>query len=262
MTNDLITVTHSASGATIGIYPYGASLTSFIAAAAAADNNNNNNKREVLFLSKDAKLDGSKPIRGGVPLVFPNFGPDPTGDLPQHGFLRNNMWTVDRQYDDAAKAGIVLTLNLKDVVHGRGSSKWAADTTTYDCHLTMEVSFDAKSLTQTLTVINADGAPAFDFQTLYHTYYLVANSEALNKETCNVSGLEGYSCEDKISGDVYEMTDGPVVIDCNVDRVYTPPPSKNTMDLTIQTGAGTSLNLKGFGTVDGKEVPTSCVVWK
>jgi glucose-6-phosphate 1-epimerase len=41
---------------------------------------------ERLFLSDRAVQDGSKPIRGGIPLVFPQFGQN--GKLPQHGFAR------------------------------------------------------------------------------------------------------------------------------------------------------------------------------
>lgn len=35
--------------------------------------------------SKDAILDGSKAIRGGIPVVFPIFGTDEKIKLPQHG---------------------------------------------------------------------------------------------------------------------------------------------------------------------------------
>jgi len=34
-------------------------------------------------------FDGSKPIYGGVPICWPQFGP---GDIQQHGFARNLKW--------------------------------------------------------------------------------------------------------------------------------------------------------------------------
>jgi glucose-6-phosphate 1-epimerase len=53
---------------------------------------------EHLFVSSKAHLDGSKPVRGGIPLVWPNFGP-PThpehSKLNQHGFARNSVWVFD-----------------------------------------------------------------------------------------------------------------------------------------------------------------------
>merc|ERR1711935_1112921 len=72
---------------TAEIYAYGATVTSWRV-----------NNREKLFLSTKAKLDGSKAIRGGIPVVFPNFGPWECG--PQHGFARISTWTVDQSGDD------------------------------------------------------------------------------------------------------------------------------------------------------------------
>lgn len=41
---------------------------------------------EVLYVRPDAVFDKSKPISGGVPICFPQFGPGP---MQQHGFARN-----------------------------------------------------------------------------------------------------------------------------------------------------------------------------
>ena len=75
MTGDLTTITHTASGATAQIHAVGATVISFKGA----------NGRENLFCSSKAVMDGSKAIRGGIPICFPIFGP-PTGDstMPQH----------------------------------------------------------------------------------------------------------------------------------------------------------------------------------
>lgn len=48
------------SGESVTVYLYGATVTSW-----------KTNGQEQLFLSDKAHLDGSKPIRGGIPLVFP-----------------------------------------------------------------------------------------------------------------------------------------------------------------------------------------------
>lgn len=48
------------SGESVTVYQYGGTVTSWKA-----------NGQEQLFLSEKAHLDGSKPIRGGIPLVFP-----------------------------------------------------------------------------------------------------------------------------------------------------------------------------------------------
>ena len=45
------------------------------------------NGRERLFVSETAVWDGKKAIRGGIPLVFPQFG-QPLKTMSQHGFAR------------------------------------------------------------------------------------------------------------------------------------------------------------------------------
>merc|ERR1719277_2694994 len=69
----------SSTGATAEVFTFGATVTSFKAPS------------EVLFVRPDAKFDGSKPISGGLPFCWPQFGP---GDIQQHGFARNCDWTV------------------------------------------------------------------------------------------------------------------------------------------------------------------------
>lgn len=49
------------SGESVTVYLYGATVASWKLA----------NGEEQLFVSSKAKLDGSKPIRGGIPVVFP-----------------------------------------------------------------------------------------------------------------------------------------------------------------------------------------------
>ena len=64
--------------------------------------------RERLFLSERAVFDGSVPIRGGIPICFPQFGG--LGDLPKHGFARTREWSVAAQRcgDDYALATLEL----------------------------------------------------------------------------------------------------------------------------------------------------------
>ena len=59
-------------------------------------------------------MDGSKAIRGGIPVVFPNFGPWKLG--PQHGFARISQWTVELKGDDY----VILTLKVGGLeIHGK-----------------------------------------------------------------------------------------------------------------------------------------------
>jgi glucose-6-phosphate 1-epimerase len=68
------------------IYLHGAHVTHFQPRGA----------EPVLFLSSSSVFDGHKPIRGGIPLVFPWFGPRADMPaLPPHGFARTRQWNIE-----------------------------------------------------------------------------------------------------------------------------------------------------------------------
>src|SRR5438132_247968 len=69
-------------GASAEIYLYGAQVTSWIPAGSA----------ERLFLSPRAEFRAGASIRGGTPVIFPQFSNQ--GSLPKHGFARLNSWEL------------------------------------------------------------------------------------------------------------------------------------------------------------------------
>ena len=78
-----IELKHGKENASLTVVPFGATIISWIVEG-----------QEKIFVSKKAIMDGSKAIRGGVPVCFPNFGPWSNG--PQHGFARNSPdWKVN-----------------------------------------------------------------------------------------------------------------------------------------------------------------------
>jgi len=77
----------------VTILLYGATVISWKVANDAGD------LQERLFVSSKSLLDGSKPVRGGIPIVFPCFGPPILPEhsrLSQHGFARSEEWKVDK----------------------------------------------------------------------------------------------------------------------------------------------------------------------
>ncbi|KAF5828710.1 galactose mutarotase-like domain-containing protein [Dunaliella salina] len=68
-------------GAAAEVYLFGACVTSW----------KQRSGDEVLYVRPDAVFNKSKPISGGLPHCFPQFGPGP---MQQHGFARNLDWTV------------------------------------------------------------------------------------------------------------------------------------------------------------------------
>jgi glucose-6-phosphate 1-epimerase len=75
------------------------------------------NLKEVLFVSSKSFLDGTKPVRGGIPVVFPCFGPPTHPDhakLSQHGFARNVTWKFDSIVMDN-EAGVSIRLSTSAI---------------------------------------------------------------------------------------------------------------------------------------------------
>lgn len=240
-----VTILHR-SGAEAKVNPFGATLTSY----------KTENGREIIFVSSLAKRDGSKAIRGGIPLVFPQFG-QPDKEMPQHGFLRCNLWKSKDNYEDETGAACCdFSLSLKDVVKARGG-KWSVENTEIDCEVVLTVKVTAFTIRTILNIQNT-GSVNFDFQTLFHTYYTVEGGQALNKSLCNVKGLIGYSVEDKVTGDKYIQADNDIIVDREVDRIFFNS-SKPDLDLVLSTGS--NIKIQANALVDEVKTNVSVVVW-
>ncbi|KAL9584315.1 MAG: hypothetical protein Q9212_002196 [Teloschistes hypoglaucus] len=204
------------TGERVDVLLYGATVISWKSA----------NGTENLFLSSKAHLDGSKPVRGGIPLVFPAFGPPkpehPTGQLPQHGFARTSRWEYlgktssessslpNSKGDGSVKLDFGLSNSMLP------DRKWD-----YDFNLTYSVTLSQDSLETSLAVRNT-GSSSYDFQTLFHSYLAVND---ITKTT--ISGLEKAAFKDKTQGaKQIEPAGKPVSIESETDRVYTISPEQ------------------------------------
>lgn len=160
--------------------------------------------RERLFLSDKAVFDGSVPIRGGIPVCWPQFAG--LGDLPKHGFVRTRIWQVgaQRSGDDYALA----TLELSDDEATR--ALWP-----HTFHLELTVMLEADRLDLELSVTNTGGAE-FAFTGALHTYLRVVQVEDVTLE-----GLYGHDYRDAAKGDVVIRDTGThIAVEGEMDRVY------------------------------------------
>ena len=148
----------------VTVHLYGATVTSWTTS----------DSTERLWLSEKAVLDGSKAVRGGIPVVFPVFGPPPkdhaTGGLPQHGFARTSTWeflgkntseSASARADDTVKLDFGLSSSMLD---GKNRNAWP-----YEFGLVYCVTLGKGSLETTMHVQN-NGSQTFDFHCLFHTY--------------------------------------------------------------------------------------------
>src|SRR5580704_13587035 len=79
-------------------------------------------QRPVLFLSAKSLFTPGKAIRGGVPVIFPWFGPRGDGKPgPAHGFARTTEWAVEgAKLRDDGNVQITLALAPNDTSRGLG----------------------------------------------------------------------------------------------------------------------------------------------
>ncbi|TGZ79627.1 galactose mutarotase-like protein [Ascodesmis nigricans] len=174
---------------------------------------------EKLWLSEKAVLDGSKAVRGGIPLVFPVFGKTtsgPTSALPQHGFARVSKWEVlGKSSASATSICVDFGLGSENVIVDF-RKQWP-----FDFGLIYSVTLTPMSLETKLLVRN-EGNQAFDFQTLFHTYLRVADVGNVK-----VLGLKGVTYRDKTQGGA-EIKEEPEAVEVKgeIDRMYVQAPGE------------------------------------
>jgi glucose-6-phosphate 1-epimerase len=180
------------SGSSAELYLNGAQVTSWIPASGG----------QRLYLSPRAVFEPGKPIRGGIPVVFPQFAD--SGPLPKHGWLRTTEWQI--QSHEGASA---VTLRTEESPESR--LMWPH---TYE--VSLMVSLGEESLDQVLTVRNP-GADAFSFTCALHSYFAVENLTR-----ASVLGLYGLPYLDKTADRaMLHDSEHALMIRGPTDRIYT-----------------------------------------
>ncbi len=159
---------------------------------------------ERLFVSSRARWDNCQAIRGGVPIIFPQFGAAGTG--PRHGFARTLPWTLLASFiDDNDHA--VMQLRLTDSTASRQFSDAVFS-------LTLALRFAAGALHISLEIDNTGTAP-LSFCAALHTY--------LRTEipTASIHGLQHVTYRDATDGgDMKVDHESALIVDREIDRVY------------------------------------------
>ncbi len=163
--------------------------------------------RNVIWTSAHSYFEPGKPIRGGVPICFPWFGPHPDDPAqPAHGFVRLADWTL-REAAESGDGTVTLAFELTSDAATRRS--WP-----HDFRLTQSYSIGA-TLGMTLRVENTGAAP-FTFEEALHTYFAVGDIE----ET-SIAGLEETEYLDKVLGFARRRQGGEALrFTGETDRVY------------------------------------------
>ena len=115
----------------------------------------------AIFLSERTDIMPGVPIRGGVPIVFPWFGPRHDGkDGPLHGFARMEIWELESAEVVGDEVHLTLTLGPTELSRELGYDKFrVAYEVVMGQELTMRMSVanqsDAAMKFDTLRAINA-----------------------------------------------------------------------------------------------------------
>jgi glucose-6-phosphate 1-epimerase len=164
-------------------------------------------QRPVLFTSSKSLFEPGKAIRGGVPVIFPWFGPRQFGQPgPAHGFARTMTWEVEATgLRPGGDVEITLTLDPNDATRALGYSA-------FQLRLRLTV---GSELQMELEVRNHSSAPLV-FEEALHTYLAIADIHQ-----ARVSGLEGTLYIDKADGfQRKSLDDAPLRIGRETDQVH------------------------------------------
>lgn len=207
----------AADGARAAVLPYGAHVAGWTPASAAPGGAD-----ERLFVSGRATYRAGAAVRGGVPVIFPQFSDVVAGPGPsiRHGFARTRPWQVVRTAhaaDGAAEAVLALADGDLDAdTRARWPHAFRAD---------IAVRVSGAALTVTLAVDNTGDAP-FAFTGALHTYLRVGDATA-----ARVRGLEAVAGQDNAAGGAPFTSGGaPIGFGGEVDHLYLHVPGPVTLD--------------------------------
>lgn len=185
------------SGARAAVYPDGAHLFTWWPSVGS----------EVLFVAEGAQRAVGVALRGGVPLIFPQFAE--RGPLPKHGFARTARWEA-RPRDTMT----LLALELRDTDESR--AVWP-----HRFEATYTVSLEDQAVALELAVVNR-GDATFDFTCALHTYLRVGDVAEVALE-----GLQGRRYLDSADGGAEQVDDDERLrVTGEVNRIYLDTPDR------------------------------------
>lgn len=180
-------------GAEVTVLLHGGQIVSWIPAG----------DQERLYLSPDAVAGPGQAVRGGIPVIFPQFSQQ--GPLPRHGLARDRAW---RWVEGAERGGVVIgVLRLTDDETTRAI--WP-----HPFEAELSFSFSGLQLDVELAVTNTGDAP-FDFTAALHTYLRVDDVRR-----ARLGGLYAVRYLDKLTGAEQHQEIDPFSFAGAIDRIY------------------------------------------
>lgn len=186
----------SPAGAEAIVLLYGAHLVSWKPAGG----------EERLFMSEKCIFKEGTPVRGGVPVCFPQFGQN--GPLPQHGFVRTRMWQKSEARVGEDFATATLSISDSEETRAMWPFPFKAEITINITDNRLDIEFGCENT----------GTKPLEFSVALHTYLQVKEVEEVVLE-----GLRGQTYRNLLNKDaVEEKVDSGISlnIDDAITRMY------------------------------------------
>lgn len=179
---------------TAEIYLLGAHVTGF----------QKNGEPPLLFLSQASQFAPGKAIRGGVPIVFPWFGP--REGRAQHGFARVTEWEWEGS-SASSDGSLTVRFRLPDSAARADGSPPA--------NVTFAVTV-SDQLTMELAIANPSGTESLSFENCLHKYFTIGDIAEVE-----ITGLKGTAFVDKVDNFARKVESADAIrINSETDRVY------------------------------------------
>jgi D-hexose-6-phosphate mutarotase len=182
----------STAWSTAEIYLHGAHVTHFQKKGDAP----------LLFLSQCSRFSENEPIRGGIPVIFPWFGP--REGMPQHGFVRLKDWEL-KEVAPAADGSVSVRFCLPEFPEASAFPPFSLEyVVTVNETLSLEL------------LVTNRSQEAFTFEDCLHTYFEVGDISSIS-----VTGLKGVKYLDKVENFAEKKeADDAIKVSSEVDRIY------------------------------------------
>ena len=189
--------------------------------------------QERLYLSPQARFAEGQAVRGGIPVIFPQF--EQHGPLPRHGLARTRPWQwVEGAVRGGAAIG-VLRLTDDDTTRAVWPQRFEAE---------LSFSFAGLQLEVELAVTNTGETP-FDFTAALHSYLLIDDIKH-----ARLAGLYGVRYLDKLTGLTQPQELDPLGFIGQIDRIYFDAHQIHKAPLTLATAMGRmAISSEGFDDV-------------
>jgi glucose-6-phosphate 1-epimerase len=153
---------------------------------------------ELLYLSPLSQIDTKQTLRGGIPILFPQFGN--FGNLKKHGFVRDRNWKLLNEENNPND----LFVEYEYVIDKDHFLDWK-----YSAKLNLKASVINNVFNITIQILNI-GDSSFEFTGGLHPYFKIDSRSAIK-----INGLESTFFEDSFPEISFELSSDRVI-----ERLY------------------------------------------